>query len=274
MHALFWIPHDYIDAKSYIDTINQKKKEIATRVIDAALGIVKPLGARISTLVKEGLPEQCIVDAAAAADVDLIAMGARGIKGIESLFIGSVTNAVALDASRPVLISKPPGCSKLRNLRILFATDGSAHSLAAANFLSEMPFSANTDMTVVNVIWPAMSDILLKHIPLIGEKFREVAERGRAAERENSERIIEEAREHLKRRFDGIHVLSADGDPSKEILRISEAMQTDIIVVGCRGLSGIQRAMGSVSRNILTHSRTSVLIGRTSLCSSPEPKND
>lgn len=56
--------------------------------------------------------------------MDLIAVGARGIKGIKSFLIGSVTNSVALSASKPVFITKPPVCNKV-NLKILFATDGS-----------------------------------------------------------------------------------------------------------------------------------------------------
>jgi len=79
----------------------------------------------------------------------------------------------------------------------------------------------------------------------------------------NSERIIEQAREYLRGRFNNINVLSKEGDPSTEILEASEELKTDIIAVGCRGLRGIKGMMGSVSRNILTHSKSSVLIGKT-----------
>jgi nucleotide-binding universal stress UspA family protein len=44
---------------------------------------------------------------------------------------------------------------------------------------------------------------------------------------------------------------------------MSEALKTDIIVFGCRGLNVIKWLMGIVSRNIITHSKKSVLIGKT-----------
>jgi nucleotide-binding universal stress UspA family protein len=78
-----------------------------------------------------------------------------------------------------------------------------------------------------------------------------------------SEKIIELARGHLSKRFHAITVLSRVGDPSTEILETAKTMGADIIAVGCRGLRGIKGMMGSVSRNILTHSHCSVLIGKT-----------
>ena len=79
----------------------------------------------------------------------------------------------------------------------------------------------------------------------------------------NSEKIIEQAQEYLRRSFNIIDVLSKEGDPPTEILETSEELKTDIIAVGCRGLRGTKGIMGSVSRNIQTHSECSVLIGKT-----------
>jgi len=78
----------------------------------------------------------------------------------------------------------------------------------------------------------------------------------------NSGKIIEHAQEYLRRSFNIIDVLSKEGDPSTEILKTLEKLKTDIIAVGCRGLIGIKGIMGSVSRNIQTHSECSALIGK------------
>jgi len=40
-------------------------------------------------------------------------------------------------------------------------------------------------------------------------------------------------------------------------------MQADLVAVGSRGFRGIKGMLGSVSRNILTHSKGSVLIGKS-----------
>ena len=262
-HAAFWVPPQYIDAKFYFDTIKEMKKEIAPRILDSALDILKPVKAKISTLIEYGYPEQCIIDVAAGSDMDLIVMGARGITGIRSFFIGSVTHSVALSASKPVFITKPPGCNRSGNLKILFATDGSDHSISTGKLLSEIPFPENTEITILNVTRPAFWDFPQTFFPEINEKMIEIADRAKAIEVMNSERIIEQAREYLRGRFNNVNVLSKEGDPSTEILETSEELKTDIIAVGCRGLRGIKGMMGSVSRNILTHSKCSILIGKT-----------
>jgi nucleotide-binding universal stress UspA family protein len=261
-HVVYWIPFLY-DKKSYFGALKATKEEVAPKVIDSVLNILKDVNAKISTAIIDGSPEQCIVDVAAESNMDLIAMGARGIKGIKSFFIGSVTNSVALSASKPVFITKPPGCNRSENLKILFATDGSDHSIATGKLLSEIPFPEDTEITILNVTWPVFLDLPQPFVPEVNEKMIEIADRTQAIEVMNSERIIEQAREYLRGRFNNINVLSKEGDPSTEILETSEELKTDIIAVGCRGLRGIKGMMGSVSRNILTHSKSSVLIGKT-----------
>jgi len=261
-HVVYWIPFLY-DKNSYFGALKAIKEEVAPKVIDSVLNILKDVNAKISTAIIDGSPEQCIVDVAAESNMDLIAMGARGIKGIKSFFIGSVTNSVALSASKPVFITKPPGCNRSGNLKILFATDGSDHSIATGKLLSEIPFPEDTEITILNVTWPVFLDLPQTFVPEVNEKMIEIADRAQAIEGMNSERIIEQAREYLRGRFNNIKVLSKEGDPSTEILETSEELKTDIIAVGCRGLRGIKGMMGSVSRNILTHSKSSVLIGKT-----------
>jgi len=264
-HAVFWIPPQYIDAKYFSDTIQEMKKEIAPLVLDSALDILKPVKAKISTLIEYGSPEQSIVHIAAESNMDLIAMGARGIKGIRSFFIGSVTHSVALNASKPVFITKPPGCNKSGNFKILFASDGSNHSIATGELLSEVPFPEDTEITILNVrrpTRPVFWDMPALY-PDINERLLELVEQAKDMEIMNSERIIEHDRKYLRRSFNNINVLLKEGDPSTEILATAEELKTDIIAVGCRGLRGIKGMMGSVSRNILTHSKCSVLIGKT-----------
>lgn len=262
LHVVYWIPFLY-DRESYFSALKSIKEEIAPKVIDSMLDILKDVKAKISTAILEGSPEQCIVDVAAEFDMDLIVMGARGVKGIKSFFIGSVTNSVAISASKPVFITKPPGCHKSENLKILFATDGSDHSLATAQLLSEIPFPENTEMTIVNITKPIFMDFPQTFVTGINERMVEIADRAKANEVIYSEGIIVKAREYLRDRFNNINILSKEGDPSKEILKTSEELKTDIIAVGCRGLRGIKGMMGSVSRNILTHSKCSVLMGKT-----------
>ncbi len=261
-HAVYWIPFRY-DEEFYLGTLKEIKKEIAPRILDSALDILKPVQAKLSVAIVEGSPEQCIIDVAADSDMDMIAMGSRGIKGIESVFIGSVTRSVAANSIKPVLVVKPPISARSDKIKILLATDGSDYSRATIEFLSSIPFPDNTEVTILNVIWSNIFDIPERFVMEIDERIKKLVAGTRKMEFTESERIIELAREYLNRRFRNIGVLSRVGDPSAEILKTAETMGADIIAVGCRGLKGIKGMMGSVSRNILIHSKSSVLIGKT-----------
>jgi nucleotide-binding universal stress UspA family protein len=261
-HAVYWIPFLY-DTESYYDTFREIKEEIAPRIIDSALEILKPVHARISTLILDGSPEQCITDMTARSDVDLVVMGARGIKGIESLFIGSVTRSVAVESSKPVLVTKLPVREKPDKMKLLVATDGSEYSIETGEFLSRMPFPDDTELTVVNVMPSTFLDIPETFVPLVIEKMIDLAEKEKSVRLNESQRIIDEARGYLGKKFKNINALSRVGDPSAEILKTAGLLKPDAIAVGCRGLRGIRGMMGSVSRNVLIHSKCSVLVGKT-----------
>jgi nucleotide-binding universal stress UspA family protein len=146
--------------------------------------------------------------------------------------------------------------------KILFAVDGSNHSRAAGEFLASVPFPDDTEVTVLHVIASGFSDIPERFAAEINERVKETVADARAREFAESERIVEEARHSLGKRFRNISVLSKVGDPSWEILRTAESLETDLIVAGCRGLRGMKSMMGSVSKNVLTHATCSVLIGK------------
>jgi nucleotide-binding universal stress UspA family protein len=52
-----------------------------------------------------------------------------------------------------------------------------------------------------------------------------------------------------------------DGHPAEIILRLSESEDIDLIVLGRRGISGVERfLMGGVSSSVINHSKCDVLI--------------
>jgi nucleotide-binding universal stress UspA family protein len=266
-HAIYAIPFRY-DEKFHFSTLKAIKKDIAPRVLDAAVDALGSVQAHISVQIEEGspnqcAPEQCIIDAAESSGMDAIVMGARGIQGIQSVFIGSVTRLVTIKSSKPVLVVKPTVRLKSGKMKILFATDGSDHSWATGELLSSIPFPENSEVTILTIVSSNFSDIPERFVMEIDERIKEVVASTRAREFAESEKIIEQARDNLNERLKNIAVLSKVGDPSTEILKTAETMEADIIAVGCRGLRGMKGMMGSVSRNILTYSKCSVLIGKS-----------
>jgi nucleotide-binding universal stress UspA family protein len=61
---------------------------------------------KISTKIVEGRPAEKIVETAEQGKFDMIVIGSQGLGGIKKIFLGSVSDRVADEASCPVLIIK------------------------------------------------------------------------------------------------------------------------------------------------------------------------
>ena len=267
-HAIYALPFPE-DQKFHFDTLKSIKKELAPKILDSAVAILKPVQAGISVEISEFspsecTPDQCIMNSARASKADLIAMGARGIRGLASVFLGSVTRLVTAHSSLPVLVVKHEKKRTAGPLKILCAVDGSTYSRAACEFLSSLPFPDDADVTLLHVIASAFADLPERYSLEINDRIRETVASARTHEFAESKRILEEARTSLEKRFRAVSVLSKPGDPSMEIVSTAASGEMDVIVAGCRGLRGMQgMIMGSVSKNVLIHAPCSVLIGKT-----------
>lgn len=249
-HAIPFIPCLY-GQESYYNSLKTIKEEIAPRILDSVVDILKDVHAKLSTLVMDCSPEHAIIDIASESDTDLIVMGARGIKESESLSIGSLTRAVAINSSTPVLVTKLPFCEKTDETKILFATDGSKYSAATADILSKIPFSDRTEVTVVNVMPWELLDIPKTFVPEINERFGEIIEETRSARLMESKSIIDQAKVSLNKRFANIQALSQVGDPKTEIIKTSEKFKNRL---DSSRMSGPQGNQGHVGKCIKKYS--------------------
>ncbi len=233
-HAIDWIPFQY-DEDFYFGTLKNLKNNIAPNVLNPALQILSSTQAIKSVAFDDGPPGQCVPEAADNLDADLIVIGA---KGAEPFIFGSVMKSITANSKKPVIVVKRPPDLKSGSMKILYATDGSEHSLATADLLSLIPFADDAEVTVLNVTGTNESVM-------------------------ESERIAQEAANRLGKRFKNIHVQLKSGTPSSEILKAAEETQADLIAVGCRGLRGFKKILGSVSSQVLANSKCSVLIDKT-----------
>lgn len=262
LHVTNWVPFQD-DMESHYRSLKYFKEQISPKILDASVDILKPVKAGITVAEEEGYPDLAIMDVAARYDADLIVVGAKGIKGITSFFVGSVARSVAINSSKPVLVVNAPLEEMSGPIRILFATDGSASAASTASLLASIPFPEDTELMIMNVVNSAISDIPERFFFEISDKIKEDVAKARTEEFKMSKKIIDETRPFFSQRFKKIDSLTKIGDPSIEILDSAEILNADIIAVGCRGLKGIKGMMGSVSRRILSHARCSVLIGKT-----------
>ncbi|MCK5427230.1 MAG: universal stress protein [Thermodesulfovibrionia bacterium] len=262
VNVINWVPIMSEWETLYPD-FQEIRREIAPKVLDSASNILKTVRAKISSSYVEGYADKSIVDTAVDVGADLVVLGARGLRGIKSRFVGSVTKLVALKSPKPVLIVKPPQQEISGNIKILLATDGSVHSDAIAKVLSSIPFPDDTEITIMYVIFSAFSDIPERFAMEIDDRIKASIASAREKEFKESEEVIAKTREYVGNRFSKIHDITRSGFPSTEILNTADSSNIDIIVVGSSGMRGIKGMLGSVSRNILNQSQCSVLIGKT-----------
>ncbi|MFI5454928.1 MAG: universal stress protein [Isosphaerales bacterium] len=63
----------------------------------------------------------------------------------------------------------------------------------------------------------------------------------------------------------------AEGDPAEEILRLTEALHCDLVVMGSHGRTGLRRVLtGSVAEEVLRKAVCPVLVVRTPLRAAPD----
>ena len=260
LHVIGWVPPKG-DIERYYAGLKELKREIAPKIIESAANILQSVNAKIRTAFGEGDPDKSIIDA--AANADLVVMGEKGVMSIKSLFIGSVTRSVAINSPKSVFVIKPPQQEKSGKMKILFATDGSDYSTIAGSLLTSIPFPEDAEITILNVIQSALSDIPERYATVINDRIKDNLAKARSIEFAESEKIIDKAREYLRKRYKTINGLIKIGDPFTYILNIAETLNTDVIAIGCRGIRGVKGMLGSVSRNVLSRSKCSVLIGKT-----------
>ena len=141
---------------------------------------------------------------------------------------------------------------------ILLATDGSDEAKRATEAAVELSKDTGSEVHVAYVL-PAPAQLIGHH--LYSDETRESLIGG--AERE-AERFLKEQAERIV--SDGAKVVEThlrSGDPDKEILRLAEALDVGLIVIGSRGLGAVSRAlMGSVSDSVVRHAHCPVFVVR------------
>ena len=262
LHVISWVPV-VSEWGALYDNFKEIRDEVIPKILDSTADTLKGVHAKVTTSFKEDYPDKAIVETSAESGVDLIVMGARGVKGIGSHIIGSVTKLVAINSHKPVLIINPPQKELSGKINVLFATDGSVYSDEIAKVLSSIPFPNDTEITILNVIARSFEDIPERFVMEINERIKNIVAAMRQKELKASEDIINRAEKNLSGRFSKIEKLTKFGDPSVEILKAAKTVNADIIAVGSSGMRGIKGMFGSVSRYILNHSGCSVLIGKS-----------
>jgi nucleotide-binding universal stress UspA family protein len=118
-------------------------------------------------------------------------------------------------------------------MRILYATDGSAGAVAAADLLQRLRLTAEDSVLLL------------------------------AVQSSGGEEVFRESMGRLQGTSAALETQVTAGQPADRILEVAKERSVDLIVLGAMGASGLARfLMGSVAERVLRHAKTSVLIAR------------
>lgn len=171
----------------------------------------------------------------------LVVIGNRAENQSERYSLGSVTEKVARHAECPVLIVK----KKPKLKKILVAVDGSKHADRALEYAVALARNYKASLALLHVEEDKLVRIggpqVVDCVGTVGEC------------------ILKDA--STKAAGMSFDKLLKFGSPAETIIKVAQKANVDLIVVGSRGLSSVQRfLLGSVSDDISMHSRSSVLI--------------
>lgn len=200
-------------------------------------------------------PYKAIVEASRERNCDVIVMGRRGKTGLQKLIMGSVTAKVIGYAASSVLVVPRDAAINCKN--ILLAVDGSRFSDAASERAIQIAGRCAAKLAIISVI-PAGVQAGLD--PDTGYTPKQLALISReifgAAEQQISKIAAAAAQEGIQ-----AETSMLGGNPYETIVETAVKRQSDLIVIGSHGRTGLQRLiMGSVAERVVALSPSAVLV--------------
>jgi nucleotide-binding universal stress UspA family protein len=223
-------------------------------------------GVRVDSEIKTGDAAETILDFAERNKINLIVLGAVGLRATFGIFLGGVAQKIVEYGNCPVLIVRAP-YEGLHH--ILVANDGSTAGWNAINYLAQFPIPHHTRITVIHVMPPwypedfATAAWGMGSAPLPPIPPRRPAEGEKSEEEIQAEELLEKSANILRDSGFKAQTALKRGDAATEILQFAKEKQVDLIVAGSRGLSRVSAwLLGSVSRKLIHYAKCSVLVVR------------
>ncbi len=207
-----------------------------------------------------GYPTETIIEYATQHNPDLIVMGAKGA-GMFTGLLGSVAANIVHSGVWPVLIVRQPYKSLKK---ILLVTDGSAHSQATCNFLTNFPIPSDASVEIMYVLPESPAYFAVEPFGMAMIAMPPLEEQELMQKQENDGMNLLNAVQNLLQEH-GLQTSTVltRGDPSSQIIKIASEHQCDLIVCGSHGAGNLTGLLlGSVSRDLVLNAPCSVLVVR------------
>jgi len=211
-------------------------------------------GVPVSTRFEERDPADAIRAAAREPGVEMIVMGSHGRRGLDRLLLGSVAERTVQGAPVPVLIvreSEADAAEKIES--ILFATDFSEDAEQAERVVAKWAKRLGAEVEIFHAI--RETAVLFAPYAVAGSSDWE------GELKESAMLRIESVRSRFEQAGVSAKSKVVYGLASEEIIKRAEVTGADLIVMGARGYSALQRfVLGSVPQRVLRHAPCSVLV--------------
>jgi nucleotide-binding universal stress UspA family protein len=202
----------------------------------------------VNAILRQGDPKTIVCEVADEIDADLIIMGSRGLKRLESILENSVSQYVFQLSARPMLLVKDDIYVKKIN-KIMVAMDDSE----PAKQTLKLAISLLRDVK--------NTQLILAHV-------------GSKAESGNPENdpVLAPAVAEAKRMGISYRCVTSSGKAGEEICRIAEESNVDLLMLGspdrrpsiAKGLPDLDRLLGtSLSDYVRVYASCPVLLART-----------
>ncbi|MEA5513536.1 universal stress protein [Nodularia sp. UHCC 0506] len=231
------------------------KWEEGGKILANAIQFLNLNPSQVSSILRQGDPKDVVCQVADEMDADLIIMGSRGLKRLQSILSNSVSQYVFQLSSRPMLLVKDDIYVK-RIKRVMVAMDNSDSAkkcLSLALFLLQGVQGSQLILTNVTTDLRSKKSEVTEIIP---EKNTVLAD------------AVAEAQKY------GVQTrcVTSSGKPGEEICRLAEELNTDLLLLGspdrrpsvAKSLVDIDRLIGaSLSDYVRVNATCPVLLART-----------
>ena len=221
-------------------------KKVETQLPGVCNHVVVRTGPDVWTVVKQLIQ---------ADQIDLIIVGTHGLTGLPKLLMGSTAEEIFRRSSVPVLTIGPSARTDeetgARWQHVIFASDFTAESRAAAPYAISFAEENNAQLTLVHVIGMRGSPEEERYAGVsVAEAMHQL------------DQIVPPAAELWCRP----ETVVEHGDPATRILAVAREKSADLIVLGIRNTSHVTLASHlekSIAHTIVTHASCPVLTVRS-----------
>jgi nucleotide-binding universal stress UspA family protein len=237
----------YVETRS--GTAGQSPINKGENVLGSRVEIVKERNLPCNPInIESNDPAGEILKLANSKNYDIVVLGSRGLGGVKSLLMGSVSNRVAKEAKSSVLVVKTRIAV---NPKLLLGYDGSEESNKALEFATDLGEKLSAQVDVVTVF-----NIPVSPEAYIGAEFERWEKEMHVSLESAINKIKSAGLKSQGKILDHTNV-------SVAIVTEAEKGAYDFIVVGSRGLGRLKSLfLGSVASGIANSSKTNVLIVR------------